>query len=476
MHGRLRCTAAILVAAATLAVPGTAGAAPGTGTDPGTFAVPGTAGTARGTVLTVPGTGAGAARDLAGAASGTVGAGAAPVVSDAGRHCPRLSAKLDWYGDNRAELQRVIDRRGTCAGERRSGDRPPVAVFDWDNTVTKNDVTDATLAWALRNDKLLRPQRWGDRSQWLSPAAERALTRACGTATGPRETLPTSTDTACADEIFEIRENAATMSGAPAFTGEWDHRRTVPEYAWVPQLFSGRTPAELRGYARQAREKSLAAPVGSTQTVGTRTLPGYVRYYPQQADLIRTLRSAGFDVYIVSAGSEPVTEVWSAGVGIDSEHTIAIRSVLDRGRITSRNEGCGGTPASKGADIPYIDGKRCRINEEVFGVTGAAAWERQEPARRIALGSGDADTDVTFVGDATDARLVLNRNKSEIMCRAYDDADGRWLVNPMFIEPLAPKPDRYACSTAGYTRPDGATGPVRRDDGSVIPDQADTAH
>ncbi|MFC3996945.1 haloacid dehalogenase-like hydrolase [Nocardiopsis sediminis] len=410
---------------------------------------------------------------LAFTAAAPLGAVSAADTLAAEGRCPRLSVGLPWYGDNREDLQRVIDERGRCTDP---GGRP-VAAFDWDNTVTKNDVTDATLAWALHNDKILRPERWSDVSAWLTPAADRALTDACGTEVPVGEPLPTSTNTRCTDEIFEIRENAATMDGDPAFAGEWDHRRTVPEYAWVPQLFAGHTPDQLASYASAARERALAAPVGSTLTVGTHTIPGYVRYYPQQRDLIRTLHRAGFEVYIVSAGSEPVTRVWSAGVGIDAEHTIAIRSVLDdRGRITVRNEGCGGTPDSQGADIPYIEGKRCWVNQEIFGVEGPAAWERQDPANRIALGSGDADTDVSFVADATDARLVLNRNRDEIMCRAYDDADGRWLINPMFIEPLDRKTDPYPCATAGYTRPDGTLGPVLRDDGSVIPDQQDTVY
>ncbi len=92
------------------------------------------------------------------------------------------------------------------------------------------------------------------------------------------------------------------------------------------------------------------------------------------------------------------------------------------------------------------------------------------------IGAGDADTDVTMVGDATGAGLVLNRNKNEIMCRACDNADGTWLINPMFIEPLPRKEAAYPCSTTGYTNPDGTLGPVRRQDGSVIPDEEDSVH
>ncbi|MFJ9965685.1 HAD family hydrolase [Streptomyces avermitilis] len=404
-------------------------------------------------------------------AAATVAAAPAASAATTARHnCPRLSGS--WYGDNRARLQQVIDERGSCAGHPGSH---PVAAFDWDNTVTKNDVTDATLAWALRHDKIRRPARWKDTSKWLTDAADTALTEACGTDVPAGAPLPTSTNTRCTDEILEIREDAKTMSGAVAFAGDFDHRRTVPQYAWVPQLFAGHTVAELSSYANRARKEALAAPVGATRTLGTHTIPAYVRYYNQQRDLIRTLQKAGFDVYIVSAGSEPVTEVWSRDIGIDARHTIAIRSVLDRhGRITTWNQGCGDVPVSQGEAIPYIDGKRCWINQEIYGVPGKAAWQRQSRPHRPVIAGGDADTDVTFVGDATGAHLVLNRNKSELMCRAYDDADGHWLINPMFIEPLPHRPAPYPCSTTAYNEPDGGKGPVRREDGSVVPDQEDT--
>jgi len=406
------------------------------------------------------------------AAAALAAAPSSPAAAAAPRaNCPRLTGS--WYGDNRERLQRLIDERGSCSASADS----PVAVFDWDNTVTKNDVTDATLYWAIAHDKILRPARWKDTSEWLTDEADRALTEACGTDVPVGAPLPTSSEPRCTDEILEIYDDGRTMSGAAAFAGRWNHRRTVPQYAWVPQLLAGHTVAEVSSYARTARAEVLAAPVGATRVLGTHTIPAYVRYYAQQRDLIHTLHRARFDVYIVSAGFEPVTEVWSRGVGVDAAHTIAIRSVLDRrGRITTRNEGCGDVPASRGEAIPYIDGKRCWINQDIYGIRGAAAWRKQDAAHRPVLAAGDADTDVTFVGDATDAHLVINRNKSELMCRAYDDADGRWLINPMFIEPLPQKPDPYPCSTSAYNEPWGGKGPVRRADGSIVPDQKDTVY
>ncbi|GGU78798.1 putative conserved lipoprotein LppF [Streptomyces albospinus] len=398
---------------------------------------------------------------------------AASAASPVRARCPRLSPDIPWYGDNRAKLQKMIDERGTCSG--RHGPRP-VAAFDWDNTVVKNDISDATLAWMLRHDKVLQPRSWRKTSPWLTKAAEHALTRACGTAVPAGRPLPTSRNTACTDEIMEIRGEARTMSGAPAFAGVWNHRRTVPEYAWVPELFAGLKPATLTAYARKARAENLAAPIGAEQTVGTHQLAGYIRYYAQQKDLIRTLKVAGFDVYIVSASSETVAEAWSGGVGVDARHTIGIRNRVRDGRLTDTLAGCGDVKDGHGEVIPYIDGKRCWINQEIFGIKGAEAWRQQDPAHRIALGGGDATTDVTFVNDATGAHLAINRNKDELMCRGYDNADGRWVVNPMFIDPLPRKSGRYPCATKGYTNTDGAPGPVRRPDGTVVPDQRDRIH
>ncbi|ANW17178.1 hypothetical protein [Streptomyces clavuligerus] len=121
--------------------------------------------------------------------------------------------------------------------------------------------------------------------------------------------LPTGRDRDCADEILSVYLDGTTRAGAPAFAG-FDHRRIKPELAWAAQLLAGYTAEDVMGFAREARAESLAAPVGSVQTVGTRRVSAWVRYYAQMADLVLTLRRAGFDVRVVSASAEPVVRVW----------------------------------------------------------------------------------------------------------------------------------------------------------------------
>ena len=389
--------------------------------------------------------------------------------------CPTLRTSEGWYGDNRARLQRLIDTH--CAAGARTARTRPVAVFDWDNTVVKNDVGDATMYWLLRNSRIRPPENgdWATTSRHLTPRAATALTGACPAPARPARTLPTGTDTRCADEILSVYADGATTSGDPAFAG-FDHRRTEPQYAWLAQLLRGWTRGQVASFARAARAENLAAPVGATRQVGTRTVTGWVRYYDQQRDLVRTLRAAGFDVWIASASPEPVVEVWAESVGIAPSRTLGIRNTTERGRLTAHLAGCGGVRDGEDTMITYIDGKRCWINQEVFGVRGPAAERIGPAARRQVFAAGDSDTDVSFLRDATGLRLVLNRNKNELMCRAYDDADGRWIVNPMFIEPKKRKTAPYPCATTGYTGGDGTAQPVRRSDGSVVPDQTDSVY
>ncbi len=82
---------------------------------------------------------------------------------------------------------------------------------------------------------------------------------------------------------------------------------------------------------------------------------------------------------------------------------------------------------------------------------------------------------MTFTSDATALRLAINRNQIELMCRAYDNADGRWLINPMFFDPLRMSPP-YPCATQGFDEPNGDQAPLRRPDGSVVPDQQDRVY
>ena len=203
-------------------------------------------------------------------------------------------------------------------------------------------------------------------------------------------------------------------------------------------------------------------------------------------DLIRKLQQNGIDVWVLSASPQPIVEVWGAEVGVSADHVIGIRSVEQGGKYTYDLMGCGDVPngSNDGAGnvtgnslITYIDGKRCWMNRVIYGDASASALTRQaDLKRRPIFGAGDSDTDITFLQDATALKLAINRNKKELMCNAYGNAGGTWIINPMFIQPRAQQTTPYPCSTTACKDAAGVSVPCRNETGSIIPDQADSVY
>jgi len=383
---------------------------------------------------------------------------------------PTALSPRAWAGSNRDELVRFLDRRG-CTGPGYDAKARPVAMFDWDNTVVKNDFGDAVTFYSLAHDKFLAPPGgdWKHTSRFLTDAAAAALAKACGDA-APGQPLHTSTNAACADEILAIYDGKTT-TGALAFAGNYDHRRLEASYAWMTQLHAGHTPDELRRLAVDAIEPELAAPEGATQTIGThRDLPAWVRFYDEQRELIAALISRGFDVWVITASPQDVIRAFAPRVGIAADHVIGVRLLLAAGKLTYRLEGCG--PIADGEDgiIPYVDGKRCFVNKVVFGDRSAAAIDRRPDGHRQAFAAGDSDSDASFVRDA-ELKLVIDRHKSSLMCLALRNEHAGWLVNPMFIQPMPPATAPYACASTACFDTAGAPTACVDDAGTVIPDQ-----
>lgn len=382
-----------------------------------------------------------------------------------------LDPALLWVDDNRERIDALLDQYA-------SAESKPVAIFDWDNTVIKNDVGDMVTFWLLRNDKVLQPDAWAATSRFLTPEAATALESACGGLAAPGQALPTSQpgNAACADEILAVYAEGATRAGEDAFAG-WNYRTMEPAYAWAAQLQAGYTPAEITEFADATIEAALAAEIGAEQTIGTTTVNAYLRVYEQIADLIGALQDDAFDVWVLSASPQPVVEAFAARVGIPAAQVVGIRMIVDdAGKLTTKLAGCGAVADGEDTMITYLEGKRCWMNKVIFGVEGPTAAEVQaDDALRPVFAAGDSDTDVAFVQDATGLKLAINRNKKELMCNAYHDVGGNWLVNPMFIAPKEQYADGYACSVDACKDSTGAGVPCKDERGGAIPDQKDTS-
>lgn len=428
-----------------------------------------------------------------GGAGGMGGAGGLGGAGGGGGGSASAKRHLDpafyWVGDNRTKLDALLDKHGNHLASYDPNNKP-VAIFDWDNTVIKNDIGDITMFWMLNNDKILQPpqKNWKLTSSFLSPEAVTALDTACSALAAEGEPLPTGQviGVACANEIVSIYYNGATTLGDAAFMG-WNYRTLEPSYAWTVQLQAGYTPTEISGFAEQAMEAALKANIGDTQSVGTTmNLNAYLRIYDQIKDLIGAMQDDGFDVWVVSASSQHIVEPFAAMVGVPKERVIGVRAVVDgSGLLTYNFQGCGSVPdgtndgmgaVTGNSMITYIDGKRCWINKVIYGDATATAEDvQQDPAKRPVFGAGDSDTDVSFLKDSTSLKLAINRNKTEIMCNAYGNAGGLWLANPMFIAPRGEYVAGYACSKDACKAADGTKIPCADELGNVIADQSDTA-
>lgn len=398
---------------------------------------------------------------------------------------PNLDPNLMWYGTNRDKLDVLIDD----VGKNSAGYNPaqkPVAAFDWDNTVIKNDVGDMMFFYQVKNDKILQPpaKDWKATSRYMTDAAATALSTACGSLAAAGMPLPMNANPACADEILAVYTSGKTKGGMAAFSGH-NYRTMEPTYAWAAQLQAGYTPAELKGFADAAIAAALAAPdtgMGSTQTIGTTTgLNAFLRVYDQIKNLIDVMQKNGIDVWVVSASPQPNVEAFATHVNVAADHVVAIRNLKDaNGKLTYDFEGCGSIPNGSGngsanpmgnSMISYIEGKRCWLNKVVFGLTGMAA---ETTKANIVFGAGDSDTDITFLQDATKLKLALNRNKKELMCNAYGNYMSKWIINPMFIQPKSQQMTAYPCSTTACVSSAGVGGPCKDEAGQNIPDQMDT--
>lgn len=170
--------------------------------------------------------------------------------------CRQLDAFLKWHHGVREFLQSAIDANSRCTGTA-DGSARKVAIFDWDNTVVKNDIGYATNYYMLQHSLVLQPanQDWHAASRYLTDAAANALSVACGKVVPAGKPLPTGSNALCANEILSLLDGETT-TGQPAFVGN-NVRRLAGPYAWSNALSAGYTAEELAGSQTRPRNRTL---------------------------------------------------------------------------------------------------------------------------------------------------------------------------------------------------------------------------
>lgn len=307
--------------------------------------------------------------------------------------------RRDWVASHRASIERMMEEQGKSSPSYSAASKP-VAVFDWDNTMILNDIGEGTFMHLADTMGF----SFDDNFWKLIPSRYRSELRRRYAAAAA---LPA--DQRHADPDYQAYRKLLIQS-------YWHLCETKGDavcYPWAAQIMTGLTVEQVRAAGRAAMEKELAAPVGKEKLAlgaddrSPLTVNRGIRYYPQMVRLISELQDAGFEVWIVSASAQWVVEEAAAGAGL--------RNVKVLGMLPAVNESGALTPMM--LRVTYRKGKADAIRS-VIG---------KEPV----FVAGDSMTDYEMMRMGSGPRLLIDRNKKELLDAA---SKHEWLVQPKFLD------------------------------------------
>jgi hypothetical protein len=315
-----------------------------------------------------------------------------------------------WNKNNKERLLAFIIKN-SCGN---NCEEPPVAIFDWDNTVVFNDIGDYFFNWMAEND-LFKYNDWKRTSPYLTEKSIAFLNENCVEENG----FVKGSDQKCFNAMSLIYHEGKLHDNTPAFAG-YDPDLYQPSYAWLGHL--------LAGYHVEYLEKLCAMAVSEAIKEESVTI------YPQMEWLIYKLQEKGFHVEVITASPKILVAPFANYLGIHEDNVSGIENVIKDGVITADFIGCGPFKDGENKIMTYKKGKRCKMNEKIFGITGNAALEpASDLSKRPLFGAGDSDTDYHFMIDSTGLRLLINRNTPMITKEAKENKDGKWIINEPFF-------------------------------------------
>jgi phosphoserine phosphatase len=296
-----------------------------------------------------------------------------------------------WLPEAHARLSALLKARGATA----PGFDPcrrPLAVFDWDGTSIAGDVGEEVFAAALEQGYLLP----SDALFALIPEARReAIKKAWPTEAG----RPPSA---------ELRAEMHAV-----YAGLCSERGHEECYAFLAQVFAGRTEGELETWAAKVIDRALSEP-GRTETLPSAGGPPLIlrrgmELRLEMRDLTQALVASGFDVYVVSASVEWAVRAMVPRYGLPREQAIGLRTAADgSGKLTTRVV----------PPIPYRAGKVLAIRTRIA------------PGGRVPVfAAGDSLGDLDMLDAATGEALLFDRG--DYTLGAHATARG-FILQPVF--------------------------------------------
>ncbi len=315
-----------------------------------------------------------------------------------------------WDNNNLEKLLSFM-MRNSC---KNNCEEPPVAIFDWDNTVVFNDIGDYFFNWMAEND-LFKYSSWEKTSPYLTEKSIQFLEENCLIENG----FIKGSDMKCFKAMSIIYNEGRLPDNTPAFAG-YDPDLYEPSYAWLSHLLGGYRVEDIERLCEMAVKEAVKEES--------------VMIYPQMEWLIYKLQESGFHVEVITASPKILVVPFANYLGIHEDNVSGIENVVKDGVLTSDLTGCGPFKDGENKIITYKKGKRCKMNEKIFGITGEDALEpAADLSKRPLFGAGDSDTDYHFMIDVTGLRLLINRNTPMITKEAKENKDGKWIINEPFF-------------------------------------------
>jgi phosphoserine phosphatase len=301
-----------------------------------------------------------------------------------------------WEQDVKTKLEALIAENGK-GGAKHDPAKPPVVVFDFDNTCIRGDIGRAFFDWMTTNLKFkFTEQIW----QALPDDKRAGIKEAWQTV----ENLPAA-DRAASTQLQEFRKRMHQAYWS--LCHETDADKCFP---WQVRFYAGYTPDEVRTMAAQVFKFELGRKLGSEPIRAGADDPKPaitstgLRIYKEMHQLMQVLEAKGFEIWVVTAGPQWVVQGAAEHFPVERDRMIGMRTKLADGKLTAEME----PPPT------FRQGKVTAI-EKFIG-------------RKPVLVLGDSWTDAEMLSYAEHA-ILIDRGYADLQKKAFDLS---WWVQPNF--------------------------------------------
>lgn len=332
-----------------------------------------------------------------------------------------------WLPDVKTRLETLIAE---------NANQGKIVVFDFDNTIICRDIGEATFALMVKEKKLTPASVPKAVSPSFTLGRENVILDSAKDLTFYYESLLVATR-------HQAGDNSLHANG----------------YAWVVQIMSGLTPADIVDYTKRAYKNGTAEMDSIDPKSGVSNINDYLQpfFYPEMVDLLGLLLKNRYDVYVVSA-SNVWTVRWMVtqklnpliqakhgnNIAIAPGHVLGVNVLLrDKrtGMLYKDPVLIGENPAYSRLDAEELTNYEL-TSQVVYPLTGyfgkVANILKYISLERPFLIAGDSPNDLPMLNRARYrlwlARLEKKDYQDKVIAQINDSLPGKWFLQPVLYK------------------------------------------